>query len=166
MTRSRKSEVQELMDRVLTQCPEILHTCPCPSPEISTSLRTRGWTPSLAATNLSDPTTLNGQIVTAVKKRHFETLPVEFQEKITLTSGLFQLFYCFECIPGQVVQLKTKRTYSNVNVVQKSEFVPSLMSLAAEAFVKRKSSDMNDLPRKLREYVENFTESAPATGSK
>ena len=86
---------------------------------------------------------------------NIETLPVEFQEKIKFSSGLFQLFNCFECIEKHTV-----------NIVQKSEFVPSLMSLASEAFAKRKSSDMNYLPRKLREYVENFTESAPAMGSR
>ena len=173
--RSRKSEIQELMDRVLTQCPEILRRrwCPMRIPGAiydtqNTKLNSKfGGDKPFRPDNFKWPACdFCGRKKAFVCQLNIETLPVEFQEKIKFSSGLFQLFYCFECIQSQVVELETKRKYSTVNIVQKSEFVPSLMSLAAEAFAKRKSSDMNDLPRKLREYVENFTESAPATGSR
>lgn len=173
--RSRKSEVQELMDRVLTQCPEILRTRWCPmqiSGAIYNTQNTRlkskfGGDKPFRPDNFKWPECdfCEGK-KSFVCQLNIGTLPVEVQDKIKMSSGLLQLFYCFECIPSQAVQLKTKRTYSNINVVQKSEFVPSLMSLAAEAFAKQKSSKMNDLPGKLREYVENFTENAPATGSR
>ena len=173
--RSRKSEVQELMDRVLTQCPEILRArwCPMRIPGAiydtqNTKLNSKfGGDKPFRPDNFKWPECdFCDRKKSFVCQLNIKTLPVEFQEKIKLSSGLFQLFYCFECVPSQVVRLKTKRMYSNVNIVQKSEFVPSLMSLAAEAFAKRKSSNMNDLPRKLREYVENFTERAPSTGSR
>ena len=175
MARSRKSEVQELMDRVLTQCPEILRTrwCPMRIPGAiydtqNTKLNSKfGGEKPFRPDNFKWPDCdFCGRKKSFVCQLNIEKLPVEFQDKIKMSSGLFQLFCCFECTPSQAEQLRTKRTYSNVNVIQKSEFVPSLMSLASEAFAKQKSSNMNDLPRKLREYVEKFTERAPSTGSR
>ncbi len=169
------ASVQALMDRVLTQCPDFLSTrwCPMRIPGAIYDTQNTRLNSKFGGDKPFRPDNFKWPVCDFCERKksfvcqlNIETLPAEFQDKIKLSSGLFQLFYCFECIPGQAAQRTTKRIYSNVNIVQKTEFVPSLMSLAAEAFAKQKTSYMNVLPRKLREYVENYTETAPSTGSR
>ena len=160
------ASVQALMDRVLTQCPDFLSTrwCPMRIPGAIYDTQNTRLNSKFGGDKPFRPDNFKWPVCDFCERKksfvcqlNIETLPAEFQDKIKLSSGLFQLFYCFECIPGQAAQRTTKRIYSNVNIVQKTEFVPSLMSLAAEAFAKQKTSYMNVLPRKLREYVENYT---------
>ena len=166
--RSGESSDQELMDRVFKQYPDIVRTRWCPMLRHGVinngKLKSKfGGDKPFRPDNFKWPVCNS-----CVTKKSFicqlniETLPSEFQDKIKLSSGLFQLFCCVECIRRR----SDSGMYSHVNFVKKSEFVPSLMSFAAEAFAKQKSSNMNDLPLKLREFVEDFTESAPATRNK
>ena len=126
--RSGESLDQELMDRVFKQYPDIVRTRWCPMLRHGVinngKLKSKfGGDKPFRPDNFKWPVCNS-----CVTKKSFicqlniETLPSEFQDKIKLSSGLFQLFYCFECIPNQTELLKTKRIYSNVNVVPKTEF--------------------------------------------
>ena len=176
--RSGESSDQALMDRLFTRCPEILRTRWCPTLRRGVIYNSQngklkskfGGNKPFRPDNFKWPVCDScGSKKSFICQLNIETLPLEFQDKIKMYSGLFQLFCCVECIPRYIKE-ETRRSdsgmYSHVCFVQKSEFVPSLMSLAAEVFAQQKSSNMNVLPGKLREYVENFTESAPPTRSK
>ena len=79
-----------------------------------------------------------------------------FQESINRTEGLFQLFYCLECMP--------LNHFKDMYFVQKSDFVPSLKSLAAASSavaVEKSSINISELPYQLKSYVEDYTENVP-----
>ena len=171
-----KSKIQEIVDRVLTQCPEILRTrwCPMRIPGAIYDTQNTRLNSKFGGNKPFRPETFKWPLCNYCEEKksfvfqlNIETLPLEFQDKIKMSSGLLQLFYCFRCMPNSEDDedfRSDQGMYSNVNIVQKTEFVPSLMSLAAEAFAKQKSYNMNVLPHKLREYVETLTETAPETG--
>ena len=84
---------------------------------------------------------------------NLETLPVSLQDSISRSSGLFQLFYCLECMPLDC--------FKDLIFIDKSELVPSLKSLAANVLVKQTKLDKTCLPRPLLESVEDYTETVP-----
>ena len=51
-------------------------------------------------------------------------LPHLLKEHIKMTSGLFQFFYCYECLPICC--------FEDIYIIQSSELLPSLKSLASE----------------------------------
>ena len=81
---------------------------------------------------------------------NLEDIPPEVQEQIGLSSGLFQLFFCLECMP--------LNCFKDLFFVSKTEFVPSLSSLAAEEVVKAKSFRCDQLPLTLQHFVLDSTE--------
>ena len=82
-----------------------------------------------------------------------ESLPVQLQEKINRAEGLFQLFYCLECMP--------LNHFKDMYFVPKTDFVPSLKSLAATVAVKKSKINTSQLPYHLKSYVEDYTEHVP-----
>ena len=85
---------------------------------------------------------------------NLETLPVLLQESIKRWSGLFQLYYCLECMPLDC--------FKDLVFIKKSEFIPSLKSLAANVVVHKTKFDKKSLPRTLLEHVEDYTENVPS----
>jgi len=83
---------------------------------------------------------------------NLERVPVEIQEQIKRSSGLFQLFYCLECTPLDY--------FRDMSFVPKSEFVPSLKALAAISVVKNKQSTKG-LPDHVQSFVADYTEDVP-----
>ena len=81
------------------------------------------------------------------------TLPPMMQDHCGLSSGLFQVFYCLECMPLYC--------FKDVHIIKESAFIPSLKSLAASVTVKQKNFVKTDLPQPLRNYVEDYTEDVP-----
>ena len=77
-------------------------------------------------------------------------LPPALQQHTGLSSGLFQLFYCLECMP--------LNCFTDIYVVKETDFVPSLTSLAAEVAVREKSFCKESLPKTLQNFVEDSTE--------
>ena len=80
-------------------------------------------------------------------------LPPLLREHIKLSSGLFQLFYCLECMP--------LNCFKDVHIIKKADLVPSLQSFAAEEVVRRKIYYRKTLPSTLINYVEDYTENVP-----
>ena len=64
------------------------------------------------------------------------TIPAQFQDAIKLNSGLLQMFLCRNCW-----------NYEEVSIIKRSEFVPSLQLLSAEALVKHDKFERFDLKR-------------------
>ena len=81
---------------------------------------------------------------------NLEEIPKEVQEHIGLSSGLFQLFFCLECMP--------LNCFKDIFFIRKTEFVPSLSSLAAEEVVKAASFSCDQLPLSLQHFVLDSTE--------
>ena len=74
------------------------------------------------------------------------TLPPLLQEQIKMTTGLFQLFYCYECQP--------KESFADIFIIKSSDLVvPSLQSLAAEKAGQLEGYNLRPLPRILRYFV-------------
>ena len=72
------------------------------------------------------------------------------QDHIGLRSGLFQLFFCLECMP--------LNCFRDIFFIRKTDFVPSLTSLAAEEVVKADSFRSDQLPLTLQHFVLDSTE--------
>jgi len=83
---------------------------------------------------------------------NIEKLPSLFKEKINRTSGLFQLFYCLECMP--------LNCFKDMTFIPTSEFVPSLKSLSALK-VSKKKVKKKEMPLHLINYLEDYTEDVP-----
>eukprot|EP00090_Calanus_glacialis_P021604 TRINITY_DN33331_c0_g1_i1.p1 TRINITY_DN33331_c0_g1~~TRINITY_DN33331_c0_g1_i1.p1 ORF type:complete len:288 (-),score=73.73 TRINITY_DN33331_c0_g1_i1:493-1356(-) len=83
---------------------------------------------------------------------NLEKVPTTIQEQIQRNSGLFQLFYCLECTPLDY--------FKDMDFVPKTEFVPSLKALAADALVKI-DCRIKDLPEIVKSYVADLTEDVP-----
>ena len=78
-------------------------------------------------------------------------LPPLLQQHIKMTSGLFQFFYCHECMPDE--------TFEDMYIVESPDLVPSLKSLAAEKVGALKGYNPMFLPPILRTFVNQNTES-------
>ena len=102
------------------------------------------------------------ELKTFVCQINLATIPVEFQETIKMSSGLLQIFCCKESECGFEEEL---------NIIPKTEFVPSLQSLSAETLVNHyelenfdnyikirgQEVDIRDiLPKPIREFVKKF----------
>lgn len=79
-------------------------------------------------------------------------LPQLLKEQIKMTSGLFQFFYCHECMP--------LRCFEDIYFIETSKLVPSLTSLAAEKVCRLKGYK-KVLPPILRNFVQEYTEDIP-----
>ncbi len=78
-------------------------------------------------------------------------LPPSLQQHIKMKSGLFQFFYCYECMPDE--------SYEDIYFIKSPDLVPSLKSLAAEKFASLEEYDPMTLPPILRKFVKEYTES-------
>ena len=136
-----RSKVQEIVDRVLTQCPEILRTrwCPMRIPGAIYDTQNTRLNSKFGGGKPFRPDNFKWPLCDYCEEKksfvcqlNIETLPLEFQDKIKLSSGLLQLFYCFECMPSSENDedfRSDQGMYSNVNIVQKTEFVPVPLSV-------------------------------------
>ena len=92
---------------------------------------------------------------------NLESVPSRMQELIQMTSGLFQLFYCFDCKP--------RSCFDGLVFVKIEELKPTLMTLAAQALGQAASKDpilhsaiiIENLPQRVREFIEAQTECGP-----
>ena len=109
--------------------------------------------------NFTWPKCKEQKFKTFVCQINLATLPVEFQDTIKLSSGLLQIFICKDCDEDEV------------KIIAKTEFVPSLQSLSAEALVNHyeledfdnsieirgQEVDIRDiLPKPIREFVKKY----------
>jgi len=83
---------------------------------------------------------------------NLERMPPPVQQQIKRYSGLFQLFYCLECTPLDY--------FKDMNFVPKSDFVPSLKALSAQAVVEN-NCRTKDLPDLVKSYIADITEYVP-----
>ena len=83
---------------------------------------------------------------------NLEDLPPPYQQISGLTEGLFQVYYCttggLECLPH----------FKDLYFIKKTDFIPSLSSLAAEVAVKEENYSEQSLPRTLLHFVQDSTE--------
>ena len=93
-----------------------------------------------------------GSHKTFVCQINIADLPSLFKEHIKMTSGLFQFFYCHECMPICC--------FEDIYIIESSKFVPSLQSLAAEKVGGLKGYK-KVLPPTLTNFVEEGTEDIP-----
>ena len=85
-----------------------------------------------------------GDRMTFLGQINLATIPAQFQDAIKLNSGLLQMFLCTSCWMDE-----------EVIIIKRSEFVPSLQLLAAEALVNHEKFEKFDLKRLglLENYV-------------
>ena len=103
------------------------------------------------------------EFITFVCQINLATLPSEFQDTIKMSSGMLQIFNCNgnDCTDRE----------EEVNIIPKTDFVPSLQSLSAEALVnpyvlddynhyieiRGQEVDIRDiLPKPILEFVKNM----------
>ena len=81
---------------------------------------------------------------------NLEDLPPPYQQISGLTEGLFQVYYCLECLP--------LNCFKDLYFIKKTDFIPSLSCLAAEVAVKEENYSEQSLPRTLLHFVQDSTE--------
>ena len=152
-------EQRELIDRVLATCPMLARSSwyPIHKPGDDTDSGhdtkfggNKPFRPDNFRWPICDECNAHKAFVCQI---NIATLPPLLQEHIKMTSGLFQLFYCLECMP--------LNCFKDVYIIKSSQLVPSLQSLAANKAVRLKSYNPKKLPLTLRNFVQDYTEKVP-----
>ena len=152
-------EERELIDRVLGSCPMLVRSSWYPThrpgEDNDSGLVTKfGGNKPFRADNFRWPICDECNAHKAfVCQINIATLPPLLREHIKIKSGLFQLFYCLECMP--------LNCFKDVYILKSSELVPSLQSLAAKEVVRLKKYNPKKLPPTLRSFVQDYTENVP-----
>ena len=148
---------EELLRRLLDSCPALPRKAWVPVPAAETGDRPGKFKTMFGGNRPFRPTDFKWPICEECHAHksflcqvNLEDIPPPLQEKTGLRSGLFQLYYCLECMP--------LNCFTDIIFINKTDFIPSLTSLAAEAAVKEKSFSKDNLPKTLQDFVEDSTE--------